>query len=175
MIVFSGCKLETSKRNAVYLTTPPSPSVSTRELAVDKIDKSSFLIDHQVVKIKDEYSSVTSITHLAWINKNNIEITCHVNPSLDYFTIYNIDTKQFEYATYGTWFIWDKKDINSLVYIECPTHFANLKNREYKIVNYSGKILYRTKNQLKNLEYNNNVINFKEINADGETVSKSIS
>ncbi len=174
ILTYTGCgskETAKAKNNEVISITP---TYKAKELIVDKDDKTKFLIDNESIKVKDESSSITAITNLEWIDHERIGVTCHVNPSLDYFTIYNTINKKFEYSKYGAWFTWDKQNIKSLIYIDGPAHFETSKNTKYKILDYSGTVIFESNDQLKNLELNSGEIKFNVIDKDGNKIPKTL-
>lgn len=155
--------------------TDVTPSEESSKLMVAEEDKTSFIYNNEVVKVSDETNSITSIMSLEWIDSDQIAIISHINPSLDYFTVYNVKTKEFTDSIYGTDFIWDKNDISTLIYLKNPSHFSDTSDKAYIIFNYAGDELYESKDQLTGLKFDGDQITFTIIDPSGNKTQKNIS
>lgn len=130
------------------------------ELKVCEDDKMCFILNGKQIKVEDDLKSATSITDLKWINDKSVAIICHVNPSLDYFIVYDVENDNFSYKTYGVEFVWTDEDVTALVYIEIPAHSAKTSD-PYRIVDYSGKELLSSIEAISDLELNDGELTYQ--------------
>lgn len=167
LIFICGC----SNSHKANKDNEKSPDNESDELSISKDDRTSFIVNGKTIKVNDETSSITSIISLEWIDKNLIGVLSHINPSLDYYTIYDIENDKFIYSAYGTNFVWNKEDINTLIYIENPPHLSSSENQKYKIKDYKSNILYESNDQISDLQYDDNKIVFYLLK-DGKKIKK---
>lgn len=143
------------------------------KVAVCDDDKMCFILNDKKIMVDDELHSATSITNTVWIDDENLGVTCHVNPSLEYFTVYNKQQEDFIFAAYGVDFLWKDNTVESIVYVETPAHFA-VTDESYRIINYSGDILFSSNDEISDLQYNDNQIAFKVTKNDGSISDETV-
>lgn len=187
IISFCGCgSKKDSSVNEIYKSTyrpvdtpTNAPTLSPLNipngLSISPNDRSSFLVNNQLVKVEEATSTISTINQLQWVDDLRVAIVCYINPDLEYFTVYNTKDKVFEYSLYGTSFVWDDNDIKTLVYIECPPQYANDPNATFKIHDYFGGILYESPNRIADLRYKKGTVLYNVIDKDGNKIPKSIS
>lgn len=146
---------------------------TTSEVTVCTDDKMCFMLNDKKVIVDDELHSATAIVNTSWIDDDNLGVTCHVNPSLEYFTVYNKQQENFVFAAYGVDFLWKDNNIESIIYIETPAHFA-VTDDSYRIIDYNGEILFSSDNEISDLVYDDDEIVFKIIKKDGSISEKKV-
>lgn len=160
-------KSDFNSKNDNILTTEET----TSEVTACTDDKMCFVFNDKKVIVDDELHSATAIVKTGWIDDENLGVTCHVNPSLEYFTIYNKKQENFIFSAYGVGFLWKDNNIESIIYIESPAHFA-VTDDSYRIVDYNGEILFSSDNEISDLVYDNDDIVFKITQKDGSITEK---
>ncbi len=171
----SGDEIVNKTIEVTTVTPAPYSDAFDNGLTVSVNDPSSFLVNNQLVKVKEATTSISSIVSLKWIDKIRVAVTASITPDMDFFTIYNTKDKDFEYSLYGTNFVWENNNIRSLVYIECPPLYVEDEDATYKVHDFFGGTLYESPTRILDLKYKNGTIYFKVLSKDGSTTSKSIS
>jgi len=146
---------------------------ATSEVTVCTDDKMCFMLNDKKVIVDDELHSANAIVSTVWIDDENLGVTCHVNPSLEYFTVYNKQQENFVFAAYGVGFLWKDNNIESIIYIETPAHFA-VDDDSYRIVDYNEEILFSSDNEISDLVYDDDEIVFKITKKDGSMSEKRV-
>lgn len=80
---------------------------------------------------------------LRWFGDHVLAVISHVNPSLLYLQIYDVDTLELLDERYGLDFQWAKNDYTSLYYIVPAPHFSEEVGPE-KVVDYEEQVIYQT-------------------------------
>lgn len=93
------------------------------------------------IHVEDSVNSITSIENLMWLDKNNLVIFGHINPSLSCMLVYDLKKKTFTTIKYGIDFIWKDKDLKTLIYISPKPHFSS--DGVDRIVNYKDEVIYQ--------------------------------
>lgn len=146
---------------------------TTSEVTVCNDDKMCFMLNDKKVIVDDELHSATAIVNTDWIDNDNLGVTCHVNPSLEYFTVYNKQQENFVFAAYGVDFLWKDNNIDSIIYIETLAHFT-VTDDSYRIIDYNGKILFSSDNKISDLVYDDDEIVFTITKKDGSISEESV-
>lgn len=145
-----------------------------RELFVVEDEPMTFSLGGEKIKVKDSKDRANAILSVEWMNSQQIAVECHVNPSLDCFTVYDVQKKKFTYEAYGYDFVWKDGDIKTVVYIEAPPHCSK-KGGTYAIKNYDEEVVYQSKDELMTLGFDENGdITFEVMKEDGSVENKMI-
>lgn len=126
-----------------------------RELFVVEEEPMTFSFGGELIKVEDKQGLANAIIGVEWINCDQIAVTCHVNPSLNYLTVYDVTNRKFTYEAYGYDFVWKDTDIKTVVYIEAPPH-SSKKGGTYYIRDYEGNELYQSKKEIMTLGFDEN-------------------
>lgn len=175
VLFFTGCSFlstEDSKlsEDKVPTLTPINPD---RPLKPNEKDASSFFVEDDIVAIIESTASIQSIEALEWIDEVRVAVTCRIDTAVEYFTIYNTQDKVFEFSVYGTNFIWEDRNLRTLVYLEPLTSLDN-PNTIYRIYNYQGKTLYESPDKIKDLKYISGILHFNTVNKKGKKTARSL-
>jgi hypothetical protein len=146
---------------------------------VDPDNSLEVIIDGKMkdrITVQDSLNLITSVEKLIWIDKNRLVIISHINPSLQCFQIYHLDTKKLDTEKYGIDFTWKNNDIKTLIYIIPKPHFSSDGDPE-RIMNYQDDTLYTAPKgiALTNLSWEkNNRIKFELTDKNGKVKEKTI-
>lgn len=103
--------------------------------------------EERTIQIKDKKDLANAVMEVKWINSNQLAIESHINPSLSYFCVYDVENQTFIVEKYGMGFQWIGNDINTLAYYVPTSHFNQQKGME-EIRNKEEQVLYRSKEQV---------------------------
>lgn len=95
------------------------------------------------IKIEDELNLTTSIESVQWIDNDKIAVIEHINPSLSYLCIYDIQENKVLEEKYGSDFTWNNDDYENMIYVKHTPHFAGNVEEE-EILNFDDEVLYTT-------------------------------
>ena len=105
----------------------------------DKETKKEFSI-----QVEDEEQKINAVMETEWVTKEQLGIISHIDPSMSYFCIYDVEKKTFLNGTYGFDFQWVNQDIDTFVYAVASPHFKQQKGNEI-VKNRKEEILYTTR------------------------------
>lgn len=164
-LLLSGCNIH--KTHTTRLDAERS------ELQICEDNPMCFTMDDKKITVTDELNLANAITDTEWIDDTSIAVICHVNPSLEYLTVYDTEKADFTFDTYGIEFIWRDEDIKTLVYINPPAHFSEIKD-PYQILNYNGDVLVESDKEISDLAFENSELTYKIKQANGSQSEEKI-
>lgn len=143
------------------------------EVYIDNVDYSRLnsieiaIINNDKKIIVPLNSSVLGLYNVEFLNNNKIAVTGNINPSLQAYEIFDINTGELIESFYGYGFT--NSDDGSLYYVVPQPHFHDGDKGYNKIVNDKGDILYESESSMvirSNMSVKNDNLYFEEINVN---------
>ncbi len=127
----------------------------------------------RIINIKDTFPQ---IMHIEWLSNSKAGVLLHINPGLENYLTYDINTGKIIDSFYGYSFIYDKS-MTHILYILAPPHFSSEKGSYTVMLDQAS--LYKTdgKTALDNSLYPSasfKRIAFFEYSAEDKTKSKIV-
>lgn len=143
--------IDYSKANAITVSVVPNNAASTRSVGNEPIN---FSLARPVLNVDNME-----------LTNNTLVTVGRVNPSLQIYQEFDLDTKEVLHEYYGYVFT---ETPAGMFYIQAPQHFSGA-NGKYRIMNATGDVLYESLDNIvinNSLVYNSGVLSFTEYNTE---------
>lgn len=143
--------IDYSKANAITVSVVPNNAASTRSVGNEPIN---FSLARPVLNVDNME-----------LTNNTLVTVGRVNPSLQIYQEFDLDTKEVLHEYYGYGFT---ETPAGMFYIQAPQHFSGA-NGKYRIMNATGDVLYESLDNIainNSLVYNSGVLSFTEYNTE---------
>ena len=168
--VAKGAEKETEKEEKAEKQTEKTKQEDNRpELYVSKENPKCFVYKGKTIKVKK--AECISIEKVEYINDEEIAVWCKTDSDVLYLFCYLIEYKDLIYEAKGYDFIWEKDDIETMLYTVGPEQTGG----DYAVYNSSDQEIYSSKNPISKIEFlNDDTVLVTEMEKDQEGKEREV-